>query len=118
LGYEVLDGARGVLAQVQLLHVELESVPCIGAGQHLAPEVVSMLESAGFDEIAADQPRSSAQFNAVFLRRGQDASTMRHVRRALALGVVRRRCVSLAARASPRLMRRLQTWRAARSISA
>ena len=84
LAYEVLEGTSGVLTHAQLLHVELESAPCISRGQRLAPEVVSLLAAAGFDGIATDHPDCSAQFNAVFLRRGQDATTLRRVQRALA----------------------------------
>ena len=115
LALEVLEGARGILAQTQLLHVELESVPCISQGQRLAPEAIALLSAAGFDEIATDQPHTTPQFNAVFLRRGQDPATLRRVRGLLAWGRMRRHCATLAARLSPRLIHRLQDWRAARS---
>ena len=115
LALEVLEGARGILARTQLLHVELESVPCISEGQRLAPEVIALLTAAGFDEIATDHPPSTPQFNAVFLRRGQDAATLRRVRAALSWGLMRRRFATVAARLTPRLLHRLQDWRAARS---
>lgn len=113
---EVLEGARGILAGTQLLHVEVESVPCISEGQHLAPEVIALLTAAGFDEIATDHPPGTPQFNAVFLRRGQDAATLRRVRNAMSWGFMRRRCATVAARLSPRLLHRLQDWRAARAL--
>ena len=117
LAYEVIEGAHGILARVQLLHIEVESSPCISTGQRLAPEVISLLATHGFDEIAVDQPHSSAQFNVVFLRRGQDAATLRQVRRAIAWGNLRHRGIRLGDRATPGLMRRLRTWRAKRNTT-
>lgn len=117
LALEVLEGARGILDRTQLLHVELESIPCISEGQHLAPEAIALLTEAGFDEIAIDQPRGTPQFNAVFLRRGQDAATLRRVRGTLSWGFMRRRCAAVAARVSPRLLHRLRSWWPARALT-
>lgn len=68
--FEVLEGARGVLDRVALVHVEVETTPCIGAAQKLYPEVAALLRARGFVEIARDSPVHHAQFNALFLRGG------------------------------------------------
>ncbi len=39
---------QGVLRQVQVLHVEVESAPLIGAEQKLYPDVKSLLQTMGF----------------------------------------------------------------------
>ena len=56
------------MPQVKLVHVEVETVPCIAEGQKLYPQVSALLQEFGFVEVASDQPRSYAQFNAVFVR--------------------------------------------------
>jgi FkbM family methyltransferase len=107
LAFEVLAGARDILPQVQLLHVELENRPCISLGQHLAPDAIGLLSDAGFDGIATDVHGNAPQFNAVFLRRGQPAAALRHVARAMAWGRARRRCGVLLSRTWPAAARRL-----------
>jgi FkbM family methyltransferase len=67
--YEALEGAAGVCARVQLLHVEVETQPCISAAQKFYPQVRSLLERLGFTQLATDQPLRQAQFNALFVRR-------------------------------------------------
>ena len=67
--YEVIAGASGVAGRVLLLHVEVESAPCIGAGQKLYPQVKALLARLGFTELATDQYPSQLQFNALFVRR-------------------------------------------------
>jgi FkbM family methyltransferase len=66
--YEVLEGIAGIADCVQLVHVEVETTPCIGTGQKLYPEVKSLLQQLGFSEVAIDQSRSQMQFNALFAR--------------------------------------------------
>ena len=66
--FEAISGASGILARTQLLHVEVETVPCIGAEQRLFPDVERILIGAGFSLVATDQPRTSIQFNALFVR--------------------------------------------------
>jgi FkbM family methyltransferase len=68
MAYEVIKGAHGVLANARLLHVEVETTPCIGSNQRLFPDVLRCLEEAGFDLLATDQPRNYRQFNALFVR--------------------------------------------------
>ena len=57
MAYEVIRGAEGVLAHTCLLHVEVETMPCIGANQHLFADVLHCIESRGFALVATDQPR-------------------------------------------------------------
>ena len=68
MAFEVIRGADGVLANTRMLHVEVETTPCIGAGQHLFPDVRRCLEQSGFRLLATDHPLEYAQFNALFLR--------------------------------------------------
>jgi FkbM family methyltransferase len=67
--YEVIEGATGVAGQVRLVHVEVETTPCIGSNQKLYPEVKELLHKLGFAELATDQAPVSMQFNALFVRR-------------------------------------------------
>jgi FkbM family methyltransferase len=66
--FEVIEGVSGVSQDVQLVHVECETSPCIGASQKLYPEVRALLRKLGFVELAADHPRTARQFNALFIR--------------------------------------------------
>lgn len=67
MALEVIRGAQGVLANTQVLHVEVETTPCIGASQHLFADVRRCLEPR-FRLLATDQPLEYAQFNAIFVR--------------------------------------------------
>jgi hypothetical protein len=51
-----------------MVHVEVETTPLIGTGQHLFPDVHQSLEKAGFKLLATDQPLDHVQFNALFVR--------------------------------------------------
>ena len=73
--YEVIAGLGRSAAQVQLLHVEVESVACIAAGQRLYPEVRQLLQRLGFSELATDHPPTCEQFNTLFVRAGLDPWT-------------------------------------------
>ncbi len=68
--FEVLEGTRGVLGKVRLVHVEVETMPCIGAAQKLYPAVAAFLESQGFEQVATDSPIGLLQFNALYVRTG------------------------------------------------
>ena len=109
--YEVIEGAAGLARQLYLLHVEVESAPCIDAAQKLYPDVRTLLEGMGFEEIATDQVRTSTQFNAVFVRGTQPML----VRMSVAIALVRARARWLlvgAARAlCPACVRRYHAWR-------
>lgn len=68
MAFEAISGASGVLAATRLLHVEVETIPCIGADQRLLPDVERMLVANGFALLATDQPLASMQLNALFVR--------------------------------------------------
>ena len=91
--FEVLEGARAVASQLHLVHVEVESTACIGAGQHLYAEVRELLEQLDFEELATDYPRDNPQFNAISLRRGQPAGILRRIRRRVHRARLRRHLV-------------------------
>jgi FkbM family methyltransferase len=73
--YEVIEGLSGVADHVHLLHVEVETSPCIGSDQKLYPQVKSLLQRMGFAEVATDYPSSGIQFNAVYVRSELSAGT-------------------------------------------
>jgi FkbM family methyltransferase len=91
MAFEVLRGAGGVLANTRLLHVEVETTPCIGAGQHLFAEVREELQRARFELLATDQPLAHPQFNALFVRRDLVAARAPRIQVLLALAWLRRR---------------------------
>jgi len=66
--FEVLTGAAGVVPQVHLLHVEVETSACIGSSQKLYRDVKALLRQLGFAEFATDQSHRDVQFNVLFLR--------------------------------------------------
>jgi FkbM family methyltransferase len=67
MAFETIAGASGVLGRTRLLHVEVETEPCIGAAQRLLPDVERFLTEAGFVLLATDEPRTSRQLNALFV---------------------------------------------------
>jgi FkbM family methyltransferase len=70
MAYEVLAGASGVRANLALVHVEVERVPCMNASQKLYADVKRLLESWGLEEIATDGRAHFTQFNVVYVRTG------------------------------------------------
>ena len=66
--FEVLDGARGILPRVQLIHVEVETRSLIGAGQRTYAEVGALLRDCGFTELASDYAVTGSQFNVLYVR--------------------------------------------------
>ena len=110
--FEVLDGARGIAEKIQMLHVEVESEPCINANQYLYSQVKSLLESLGLVQIAIDQPPERPQFNALFVRDGQSAKVCRHIRYRLVIARVRALCVRTLRAFCPACAKRLANmWR-------
>ncbi len=67
--FEALRGGEGILDQVALIHVEVETQPCIGADQKLLPDVHALLGAHGFEALGADQAPSSIQYNVLYVRR-------------------------------------------------
>ena len=108
--FEAIQGARGVLAETLLLHVEVETEPCIGASQKLHADVDALLESEGFVQIASDRRPREPQFNALYVRRdlrtrqrlSLRTSLLRHRARWLAGNTLRKFC--------PGCLRRLEGW--------
>lgn len=66
--YEVIDGARSILARVLLIHVEVETRPLISAAQKTYLEVRELLLESGFTELASDFPLTGGQFNVLYVR--------------------------------------------------
>ena len=70
MAYEALAGAWGVRANLDLVHVEVERVPCINESQKLHADVKRLLESWGLEEIGSDGNAHFTQFNVVYARAG------------------------------------------------
>ncbi|MGH3429353.1 MAG: FkbM family methyltransferase, partial [Mycobacteriales bacterium] len=109
--YEVIEGAAGLSRRVHLLHVEVETSACIAAAQRLYPDVRSLLESMGFEEIATDQVRTSTQFNAVFVRGELPMRVRMRVTIALVCARTRWLLVAVCRRLCPGCVRRYHAWR-------
>jgi len=102
--YEVIEGITRMAERVYLLHVEVETSPCIGSNQKLYPEVKALLQRLGFAELATDQAPSQIQFNTLFVRCDLSAgmqfqvkawlvgARLRYVMRYLIVGAIRRVC--------------------------
>jgi len=67
MAFEVIRGGSGLLQSTRLIHVEVETKPCIGAGQKLFADVEKALLDAGFVLLATDQHPDVLQFNALFI---------------------------------------------------
>jgi FkbM family methyltransferase len=108
MAYEVIRGAQGVLTNTRLLHVEVETTPCIGVNQHLFSDVLRWLEEAGFELLATDEPRGYRQFNALFVRGDFLRNRAAPIRAWLALAWLRRGATRIVLRSiPPRIRRRL-----------
>jgi FkbM family methyltransferase len=79
MGFEAIAGAARVLARTQLLHVEVETVPFIGAQQKLLPDIERMLD-ADFALLATDHPREWSQLNALFVRKDSLSANAAEIR--------------------------------------
>lgn len=82
--YEAIEGASGIVKDIYLLHVEVETSPYISADQKFYREVHTLLRSMGFAELATDGPHESFQFNALFVRRDLPPAMQFKVKRCLA----------------------------------
>ncbi|HEU4780007.1 MAG TPA: FkbM family methyltransferase [Steroidobacteraceae bacterium] len=109
--YEVIEGARKIAAQVQLLHVEVESTPCINARQRLYPDVNRLLVELGFEQLASDHSHCNPQFNAVYVRRDQSPESRRRISLCLRRARLRRGCVAVLRKLCPSCVHRLATLR-------
>jgi FkbM family methyltransferase len=68
--FEVIEGALGIVKQLHVLHVEVETSPDIAADQKLYEQVKLQLCRLGFSEVATDRSTDHPQFNAVYVRNG------------------------------------------------
>jgi FkbM family methyltransferase len=113
--YEVIEGCAALARQIELLHVEVETSPCIAAEQRLYPEVRALLQRAGLEELATDQQHSRPQFNALFVRADRGAAMRRHTTSALARARLRYLLVASLMSVCPACVRRFHDWRLARA---
>jgi len=109
--YEVIEGLAGVAEHVHLLHVEVETSPCIGANQRLYPEVKTLLQRLGFAELATDSAPSQEQFNALFVRCNPSTGLTLQVRTWLVRARLRYLVVALVGRLCPACLRRYAAMR-------
>jgi len=119
--YQVIEGTAGIAQQAQLIHVEVETVPCIAATQRLYPEVKALLRKFGFRELATDRAASELQFNALFTRRDLSPWSQCRVSVLLYRARLRYLLVEAARRLCPACLRRYQAvrsaWRARREAT-
>jgi FkbM family methyltransferase len=108
--YEVIEGATGIAQHVHLLHVEVETSPCIGSDQKLYPDVKALLDTLGFTVLATDQAETKTQLNALFVRRNLRISTRLRIHRILALAGLRRLVGKTAHKICPACARRVRAW--------
>jgi FkbM family methyltransferase len=109
--YEVIRGAAGVLGNTRMLHVEVETTPCIGAGQYLFPDICRCLEQEGFRLLATDRPVEYEQFNALFVHEDMLRDHAARVRAWLALAWLRRSVKRLVLACIPmRVRKRYGLW--------
>ncbi len=109
--YEVIEGLSGVADHVYLLHVEVETSPCIGSDQKLYPQVKSLLQRMGFAELATDYPSSGVQFNALYVRSELSAGTKFRINAGLVRARVRYLLVRALSRLCPACLRRYAAMR-------
>jgi FkbM family methyltransferase len=110
--FEVIEGMAGIVERVQLLHVEVETVACIGSDQKLYSEVRAQLEQLGFAELATDHARSGCQFNALFVRSDLSARMQFRAKACLVLARLRYLSVRAMRRVCPGSLRRYHAMRA------
>jgi FkbM family methyltransferase len=108
MGFEAVAGASSVLARTEMLHIETETVPCIGAGQKLLPDIEQILE-ADFALLATDHPRDWSQLNALFVRKGSLHAHAAEIRALIASERLRHRMTNA--------VRPLLPWRLRRFLS-
>lgn len=113
MAFEALQGARGILDEVWLIHVEVETRPCIAPLQHLYPEIDEFLTRAGFQRIATSAPLDAEQWNAVYVRTATSAATRARLAFTLGSALVRHRAGIWLGRHWPSAAQRLRRRRRA-----
>jgi FkbM family methyltransferase len=106
MGFEAIAGASRVLARTQMLHVEVETVPLIGAEQKLLPDIERMLDT-DFELLSTDHPRDWSQLNALFVRKDVLREHAAEIRARLASERLRHRVKSAVRPLLPRRVHRL-----------
>jgi FkbM family methyltransferase len=101
MAFEVIRGGAGVLQSTQMIHVEVETQPVIGAAQKVFSDVERMLLDSGFVLLAADQCMDVMQFNALFIRPVSSPATIAQIARHVRYERVRRTFVGAVARFMP-----------------
>ena len=101
--HEVIEGGAGLMHQLWLLHVEVETSLCIAAEQKFYPQVKALLRSAGFIELATDGQPTQVQFNALFVRSDLPAGVRLRVRQQLLQLCLRRSLGGALRKISPAL---------------
>jgi FkbM family methyltransferase len=109
--YEVIEGMAGVAGRVDLIHVEVETSPCIGVNQKLYPDVRALLQGLGFTEFASDRTRLVDQFNAIFIRADLPSRMMIQAKALLLEARLRYLLIALIRRACPACLRWYQAAR-------
>jgi FkbM family methyltransferase len=110
--FEVIEGIAGIAERVHLLHVEVETTPCIGSDQKLYVEVRALLERLGFAELATDQARSGTQFNALYIRSDLSFAMTFRTKACFMSARMRHLLVQVLRRMCPACLHRYQTMRA------
>jgi FkbM family methyltransferase len=106
--FEVIEGCTGLARQVQLLHVEVESTPCIAQDQKLYPQVKTLLARLGFTELATDRVAGRPQFNALFVRSELPRRLRRRVHASLLCARLRHLIAHVLRTVCPACLRRYQ----------
>ena len=108
MGFEAIAGASGVLARTRMLHVEAETVACIGAEQKLLTDIERILD-ADFSLLATDHPRAWSQLNALFVRKASLQEHAAEIRGHVANERLRHRVKAAVRPLVPRRLRRFLT---------
>lgn len=116
--YEVIEGATGLAAYLYLIHIEVETAPCIAAGQRLYPDVKALLQRLGFHELATDRRGTQTQLNVLFVRADLPAGMRYRVQVELARARARQFMVATLSRLCPACIRRYQARRLRRTARA
>ena len=106
MALEVIHGASGLLPSTRMLHVEVETEPCIGANQKLFADVEKALTEADFVLLATDQAQHNLQFNALFIRASLRCSKARQIRWWTRAARLRRAVTNTTIRLMPGKLRR------------
>ncbi len=66
--FEALSGALEILDSVTLIHVEVETAPCIASGQRLWSDVHALLAANGFRALGVQRSQVPSQVDALYVR--------------------------------------------------